>query len=344
MTDNAEGPNQYLWDATGAPDPDVQRLEGLLARYRHDRPFVYPAVAPARMYARNWLPQIAFAALGIVCIAAALFFIVLPRYGQPGQEWAVQALAGNPKLSGSNIVRHAHLSPGEALETDANSRAQVNAGMIGRIDVYPNSRLRLVASTPKRHRLELEHGTIEARLFSPPFTFSFDTPSGTAYDVGCAFILTVGADGAGMVRVTSGWVQFELENLQELIPAGAAAYTDRERGPGTPFYEDATGQFKTALRELDFGNLDAGRRRATLELILQQSRARDLYTLLRLLPSASREERGIIFDRAAALRRPPAAVTREGIIGRDPRMYDDWVQSLGLGNAKHWWVNWKDAL
>src|SRR5207249_4332302 len=163
-------------------------------------------------------------------------------------------------------------------------------------------------------------------------------------DIGCAFVLTVGEDGSGIVRVTSGWVQFELEDLQELIPAGAAAYTDRDRGPGTPFYEDASAQFKAALRQLDFGKLDVTERRAQLASLLQQARARDLYTLLRLLPSASREERGMIFDRAAALRRPPAGVTRDGIIRRAPRMYDDWVQSLGLGNAKRWWVNWKDAL
>ena len=30
--------NDYLWDGSGEPDPEVQRLELLLGRLRHDRP------------------------------------------------------------------------------------------------------------------------------------------------------------------------------------------------------------------------------------------------------------------------------------------------------------------
>jgi hypothetical protein len=277
-------------------------------------------------------------------VAAVVLFVVVPRYGHPGQAWRVQALAGIPKLSGNSIVRTGSLRPGEALETDARSRAEVDAGMIGSIEVYPNSRLRLIASGAKRHQLELQRGTIEARLFAPPFTFSFDTPSGTAYDVGCAFLLSVADDGSGLVRVTSGWVEFELNYRERMIPAGAAAYTDRERGPGTPFYEDASPQLKAAVRDFDFGNLSSDQRKLRLDTILQQARPRDVYTLLSLMHDATVEERGRIYDRAAALRQPPPGVTREGIMHRNSHMQDEWVHSLGLGNAKRWWVNWKDAL
>ena len=104
MTHSDEELNRYLWDATGAPDANVRRLEGLLAQYRHDRPFVYPAVAPARRHAHNWLPQIAFAALAIVCIAAALFFIVLPRYGQPGLRAGRMRCARSPGPGAGNTA------------------------------------------------------------------------------------------------------------------------------------------------------------------------------------------------------------------------------------------------
>ena len=30
--------DDYLWDGTGEADPDVERLEGLLGRYRSTRP------------------------------------------------------------------------------------------------------------------------------------------------------------------------------------------------------------------------------------------------------------------------------------------------------------------
>jgi len=30
--------DDYLWDGSGEPDPEVQRLEALLGRFHHDRP------------------------------------------------------------------------------------------------------------------------------------------------------------------------------------------------------------------------------------------------------------------------------------------------------------------
>jgi hypothetical protein len=157
-------------------------------------------------------------------------------------------------------------------------------------------------------------------------------------------VLSVAEDGSGIVRVTSGWVEFELNYRERMIPAGAAAYTDRQRGPGTPFYEDSSPEFKAALRELDFAKLDPDQRKLRLATILRQARPRDVYTLLSLMHDATAEELGQIFDRAASLSRPPAGVTRDGIVHRNSRMVDEWMHSLGLGNAKRWWVNWKDAL
>lgn len=64
--------DDYLWDGSGEPDPDVRRLEGLLAGYRHTAPAPevdLPKAAPAR--SRFPAPALLAAAAVLVTALAA---------------------------------------------------------------------------------------------------------------------------------------------------------------------------------------------------------------------------------------------------------------------------------
>jgi hypothetical protein len=326
--------DDYLWDRSGPPDPEVQRLERLLARYRHDAPLhmVQPRSALRRAM------RIAPAAAAIVVALCGASLALLPVIGQPGNEWKVTARTGQPLVDGA---ASSALRIGQVLRTDAGSSAEIRAGAVARIEVEPNSVVRLVHSAGNRHRLALERGRIHARLWSPPFTFSFATPSATAFDVGCAFMLEVDERGEDVLHVTSGWVQLQDGDRQELIPAGASAYALPGHGPGTAFFDDVSAEFRSALRAVDFGPADHA---AALRTLLRLARKRDVYTLLRLALHVPREDRGAIYDRAIVLAPPPADMTREAFIEHELDVTDEWVRSLGLGEAKRWWVNWKDVL
>ena len=80
--------DDYLWDGSGEPDPEVQRLEALLGKYRHDRPApVFPAIVPRerwifRLWPRRLFPVVATAA-ALLAIAVAAFLLYgrkQPRY------------------------------------------------------------------------------------------------------------------------------------------------------------------------------------------------------------------------------------------------------------------------
>ena len=328
--------DDYLWDRSGEPDTEVQRLEALLSRYRHRAPL---RIRPRRV---SWRPaaRIAIAALIIVGVFPA-YLALLPRLGQPGQVWPVTALSGTPSIDGAPVSGPAGLRIGQVLRTNAASRAEIRAGKLGRVIVEPNSVIRLVESGRDRHRLSLERGQISARLWSPPFVFSFATPAAVVTDLGCAFTLEVGRAGEDIVHVTSGWVDFEWDDRQELIPAGAAAIAVAGAGPGTAFFDDASEELKSALRDINFGPAD---HRQALERALRSARPRDVYSLLRLSIRLSGEERSLIYDRASQLVPPPSGVTRQAFIDRESGALDRWVDSLGLGSAKRWWVHWRDVL
>ena len=130
----------------------------------------------------------AFAALVLVTVALA----IRARFEwRPGDPWKVVALSGSPQIAGSLVKDRAHFSVGQALVTDAASRARIRVAGLGVVDVEPGSRVRLIATHARRHQIALDYGTISARMWAPPFSLAVDTPSASLFDLGCAFTLHV---------------------------------------------------------------------------------------------------------------------------------------------------------
>jgi hypothetical protein len=325
--------SDYLWDRTGDPDPDIVRLETLLGTLRTRTPA--PAVPTGRMAVRRALGvglKALTAAAAILLVATAAWFALGLRRG----AWAVQSLAGTPVVDGQAIAGGGRLGIGEWLVTDAVSRASVAVSRIGRVDVDPNTRIQLVESQGREHRMALERGTIHARIWAPPRFFYVNTPAAVAVDLGCAYTLQVDETGAGLLRVTSGWVGFHHDDREAFIPEGAMCATRPGVGPGTPRYEDAPSGYAEALSTLDFSAPGDPGRAAALDLILSQARRRDALTLWHLLSRGTRDERSRVYDRLNELAPAPPGVTRESILRGDRGELAYWWDTLGVETGS-WW-------
>lgn len=332
--------DDYLWDRSGPPDPEVARLERLLRPFAQGRPVAqagaasHPHVPVGRSRQRSgrFAGMAAAAALVLAGIATLLF---LTR--QTDDAWAVERLAGAPMVGEQPIADRALLRVGGALETDASSRARIQVGEIGLVDVDPDTRLELLHSGENQHRLRLVRGTLHATIVAPPGEFVVETPSSTAIDLGCAYTLSVDEHGAGEVYVTSGLVGFEWRGRESFIPAGAMCQTRPGVGPGTPYFADTPERLQSALETLDFSAPDAATRREELNEVLSAAAAGDAMTLWHLLARLpDREERTRIYDRLNALVPAPDGVTREGIASGDRAMLDRWWSVLDLGDISFW--------
>ena len=339
---------EYLWRASGEADAEVARLELLLRPYGQGATLRgLPPLERARWWERMMWSRAGRVA-AVACAAAILLFAAGPwalRWvAYPGDACTALCLAGRPQLDGRALQTSAPLRLGGMLETDAASRAEIRIGMIGRVTVLPDSRVRVAELRRGRYRLALERGKISARTLAPPFTFAVDTPGPTAYDVGCAFTLETDEHGAGLLRVTSGWVQLELEESEVMIPAGAESLLRPGGRLGTPYFEDAPEAFRAALARLDFGAQDAGARDAALAELLAAARPRDVFSFMELLRTVRGEERRRLVDRGVELLPPPAGVTRSGLLRGDEAMLHAWRGQLGIPEAKQWWLDWRDML
>src|SRR5262249_17470005 len=140
-TMSEEDVDEYLWDRSGPPDPEVERLEGLLGRYRWRRREL--PMAPRR-------PALFLAGAAIAASVAAvpLFLAFGPRHETPGGY----RLLG---VEGREVVR-----AGEAITTGDAQRAQLEIGGLGRVEVGPNSHLEVSDCGKDAHRLYLERGSV----------------------------------------------------------------------------------------------------------------------------------------------------------------------------------------
>ncbi|MBA2527937.1 MAG: FecR domain-containing protein [Pyrinomonadaceae bacterium] len=329
-----------------APDSLWKNLEVLLDRQvehkiAHDK--------PRRFGPGIWQPR--FAAIAATLILAIGLGAYWFYEGESRPSWEVARLDGSPLIGSVKVKDKSRLAVGQWLETDNVSRAKIQVGSIGQVEVDPNSRVRLLQTRPTEHRLELARGRMSAHIWAPPRLFFVDTPSAVAADLGCAYTLEVDDDGASLLRVTSGWVALQLKDRESMVPAGAACATRRGIGPGTPYFEDASEVFRKALSKLDFEPHDTDWSKIpALNLVLMQARSRDTLTLWHLLSRLEGTDRVLVYERLAALSPPPAGVTRDGVLQLDGEMLKTWkgamesMWSNDSGLKKGWIKIWTGVL
>jgi hypothetical protein len=342
--------DDYLWDRSGPPDPDVERLESLLGRLRSTAPLPQLPEAPASLARRG--RNAAEAAAGpratwtirylapMLAAAAAVVLMIVGTWQSTrrGASWEVARLDGRPRIGSTALAGTGRIAVGQTLITDDASRARVDVSTIGQVTIDPNSRMKLVETRDAHHQLALERGTLHATISAPPGQFIVDTPSARATDLGCAYTLHVDEDGSGIIGVTAGWVAFERDGVESFVPAGASCRTDPKRGLGTPRYDNESQAYRDALDDFDYG--DPARRHEALERVLQYGGNGDAITLWHLIPRVDPADRGAVVDALADQAPMPDGVTRDAVLKADKAALDRWWDALGLGDSA-WWRTWR---
>jgi ferric-dicitrate binding protein FerR (iron transport regulator) len=335
--------SDYLFDKRGVDkqgevDPEVARLEQLLAGHAHRAPLRPPSSssAPRR---RRWMTA---AAITTLAAAATVAFLLVPPKpdstptapaptvaressppacgaGMPGFAFATEGGAARcgGAASGSGV-----LPIGEWLETSSEVSARVEVADIGNLTVHGDSRLRLVKTGSDEHRLELARGRISALVSAPPRLFVIETPGASAVDLGCAYELAVDDEGRTHLQVQTGAVSLEGHGLVAYVAAGSEVIAVPGRGPGTPLTIDAAKPLRDAVARFDAGDPTA------LSELLAAADRRDGVTLWNLLGRTEGEARGEVFRRLDALHRLPSSVRERDILAGQPTALEAWRESL----------------
>ena len=193
--------SDYLFDKAGTPDPEIERLEGLLA------PLAYRGAAPALPRRRR--PRALVMAAVATAAAAAIVGLVLAHPWRPAP----------PPI-------------GRWIDTgDAGARLVSDIGVV---ELGPHTRARVVKSGDHQREMELARGTLVATIHAPPRRFVVATPHAVVTDLGCAFEITVDEAGRGRVVVREGRVGVAGADGRELVVAAGGRLELSERGSEAP--------------------------------------------------------------------------------------------------------------
>lgn len=315
--------DDYLWDprdTKAAPDAEVERLETLLGRFRHDARSAprWESAAPRR--SRLWIVAALAAAAALV-----LWFVL---ESEPEPHWRVRGLAGRDAWKA-----------GEALENRSGRAVEVEIGALGALVIDDGSRLVAEDCGERKHSLRLEEGRVRARITAQPRVFQIDTPSGRTVDLGCEYEIRVDASGSTLVRVTEGQIEFLFDGREVYVPAGARCDARPDAGPGLPEFENST----SALRDVfviatGVKGLEMKGGQEFFRELLSNCTDEDTLTLWHLwdAPSGGKAAHGIVepwmrdlvFERLARQFAFPEGVTREVLEGGDREARRRWRDSM----------------
>jgi len=327
----------YLWDPATAPaNPDVEALVRRLRPLQFDSRAL-PLVLPAPLRQRTWWPRpvLAIAAsLAVAAIAVASLWSWRENWPS-GRAWPIT------RTSSDSGPWPRSLEIDRPFELQAPAPVRVDIARIGEMVVEPGSALTLTETSSSRHRVALDRGTVNVRVWAPPSRFAIQTPAGLVVDLGCIFDLDVDHAGTASLHVSTGWVQLANDWGDTLVPAGASANMTRDVRPNVPLYDDAPSAFKASVRSFERAP-DAALRTSLLADITRAARARDVVTLLVLANQSPADLRRPLLERAAALWPPPPDLTIDQILADRDKLWT-WYNTLELPPAKSWWRNWRDA-
>ncbi len=310
--------DDYLWDRSGPADPEIAKLEQLLA------PLAYTEVRKPRRK-RYWI-----GAAVVAAAAAVLVIFAWPRASACDGDGFRFTGVGGDVACGSRQLAAGVLPVGATLDTQGNT-AELAIAEIGTAQLGTHTRVRLERTGAERHQLYLEQGTMHARVKAPPRLFSVSTPSSEVTDLGCEYAIAVDPTGAGTIRVLGGKVELDEQGGIVVAPAGTHAAIHPGRRPGYPIATGASEAFEAAVADYERGVAGA------LDRLLAAATASDAITLinlaviepgrvdvLRRLGEISSVPDGVTVDKAVA-DASARSLWREAVVNTQVHV-SDWLQ------------------
>jgi hypothetical protein len=318
--------DDYLWDPRAPVDPEVERLERLLAPLAHVPGRSVPSNLPARrrpaLRAWAWVGALAATVLAVLWVTGRAPDTVVP-----------------PPASGPELVAlepRQQLAESAWLETGAEER-ELRLGTVGQVTLGAGSRLEVRRLSAEETRLYLERGRLEALVSADaqPRFFQVDTPATRCVDLGCRYTLVVDERGDALVEVETGRVAFENDGRAVLVPRGASCRATRAAGAGTPRFLDAAAHLVEALDGFDAAAGERSERRRALaaEALRAALSLRDALPVWHLLQDPDAEIAALAHLRLAELTEAPAAARATLGSAPDATARAAWRETL----EPSWW-------
>ena len=146
----------YLWDRTGPPDPEIERLERVLAPLGH-------GARPAPTVRAALMPYRLAAAAGVILAAVGLLRLASPV--AQTTQWRVEQMEGTARVGGKSATVAMRVGTGQALRTGDASGLKLEADDVGQVDVGPDSEVSATANSRLLLRRGMLHKVVRGQRY-----------------------------------------------------------------------------------------------------------------------------------------------------------------------------------
>jgi ferric-dicitrate binding protein FerR (iron transport regulator) len=294
--------DDYLFDKSGRPDPDVERLEKLLAPLAHRAP-----LDEVRMRRKRRPPWFVLG-VAVAAAAAVVVYIALPRRPSAcgGSEgFAFTGVGGDVSCGGAKVAKGV-LPVGGQLDTGAHE-ASLTIADIGTAKLGKQTRVRLDRTDKDRHQLALDRGHMHAKVIAPPRLFAVTTKHTEVVDLGCEYTIDIDDHGAGSICVATGIVELATKSGADVVvPEGSCAAILAGQRPGLPVARGARPELVAAVDAYNHESTNSAMcTPPVFRRLLDTATDRDAITLIAL--AAVDQRRADVLERLMELSPPPDA-------------------------------------
>lgn len=267
------------------------------------------------------LRKILLILLPLVLLAVTYFIGDFMKYNSP---WRIVAVKGRYFLNGKpdNLNR---LSSGKTVLTDDKSQVIVNVPLVGRIDVGANTTFTVEKAKDGDNRINLRRGALKVTSLADVPYLSIQLKNIFVYDRGGVFSVVTDDFDNSNVSVEIGNVVIEKNDKMIFLSDGYTCSIDNKGNIGIPFRQDASEDFKTAVKQIED---NSGDKKQSVEILLRDLRQSDLLTLLSVIPRVDESEREALYGAIAAQFAPPDGTTEKGILNADDEMLQSWWDEI----------------
>ncbi|MFZ5635711.1 MAG: FecR domain-containing protein [Pseudomonadota bacterium] len=356
MSGNEPSHDDYLWDRSDPPDPEIRRLECLLGGYawnpdsarsaRAHRAVDAHAAPRAGAWRRaRWrrAALAAVAAFALCAIGAQVWYSQRLRW-ENDRPWRVAMQQGDVRIDGQAVAADAVLPKGRELRTGPDASVRLDVARVGQMVLGENSVIRIVETRSGRHRVQLQEGRLWARVWAPPGQFAIGLPHADLHDLGCEFVVESDAAGNARLTVRSGWVLVDDGRADVLVPEGTTVRVHDDRRAGLPHDLGARPEFVAALDAIDAAHGAVDPRGEEIRSLIAAARTQDAISLLSLLKRYPQLAEQPLLASTARTLPGVRALSPAEVRARGDAAFDDWWRALPYPRIKRWWLKWPDAL
>ena len=148
--------DDYLWDKTGQPDPQIQQLEEILGTLRYEPK---PLVLPRR---KNYLPLLAIAAsILLAIVAGSIWLRVRSRNEVPPQQVKVETPA--PDVTPVSPEKRSAVNPAPAVANNKRRHRSASSAVNSKEALMAKEQL-MLALRITSEKLHLVHTKTQHRI------------------------------------------------------------------------------------------------------------------------------------------------------------------------------------